>query len=947
MLHSEGSELLAQINDGQFGVFDNQSSLECDTRSNHYSFNEECPSCSCFSITEMAKQDFAIADCNHNIPQTCGSTSLSSYGSHASSFGCPLNDLPSKNRFVAVDAIDTGQTLERGMAANHLEHEDFFPHIGTKSSCVECGSSGSMFQMSLAEHTPSSSLTSEIHGSIDEKVEIVSPGAEDAKQSIKTSSLSMLDADPHIWRPPEPEEIETDVGSVANYDDDDDECDDGISGIKLSSSRGLDEEKGISYSHKEERKRLLMEVMNGQFKITVSRCLASAGISVSGHDVNENWLDILTPLSWKAALLVKPDDSEGRAMDPASYLKVKCIASGSRSQSQVIKGLVFKKSAAHKHMPTKFKNPRLLLLKGSLGHSASGLSSFESMGREKDHLMSIIDMIVTCHPNVIFVEKSVSRDIQEILLGKGITLVLDMKLLRMERIARSTGSQIFAIGDTILKSDLKHCEYFHIEKFVEEHNSVVEGVKRPAKTLMFIEGCPKPLDCTILLNGSNSEELKKIKRALQCTVFTAYSLILETSFFADQKTFFFNMNSAREVNVVSPAEMVSSFNLDAMNISNLSHGKNSLAVVPSADDIEIPISDASITDSINDPGFKFRESSMDSSMLIESSITCCGDNTMHGNIHNIGDSQLYVSDVPASDDLIVGENLSPLSSQFMSSNFGFSENEHDDERSALVSPLETIDHEKHLYEDVHKKSDREFYIDEFIQNAKVQNEDDVESGLEPQSILVLMFRYCMTKQVACEDCHLKRIKFYGNFDLPLGRYLTNILLSQKLTCSSCGQPTEAHIYRYTHQNGNLTATVKTLPKESVLPGEAEGKIWMWISCLKCERAKGHPKVTRRVMMSSLARALSFGKFLDISFSNRSAANRLSKCGHLLHRDCLRFFGFGYKVAMFRYSPIEIYAACKPEPTLEFYKQNGQEWVCKKQRKFLQRQSIFSVRSRTF
>jgi 1-phosphatidylinositol-3-phosphate 5-kinase len=45
----------------------------------------------------------------------------------------------------------------------------------------------------------------------------------------------------------------------------------------------------------------------------------------------------------------------------------------------VINGLVFKKYAAHKHMPTKCHNPKLLLLRGALGDSDVGLSSFDSM----------------------------------------------------------------------------------------------------------------------------------------------------------------------------------------------------------------------------------------------------------------------------------------------------------------------------------------------------------------------------------------------------------------------------------------------------------------------------------------------------------------------------------------------------------------------------------------
>jgi hypothetical protein len=55
--------------------------------------------------------------------------------------------------------------------------------------------------------------------------------------------------------------------------------------------------------------------------------------------------------------------------------------------SEVIKGLVFKKNTAHKHMPTNCHNPRLLLLKGVLGHSDIGLSSFSSMDQVRYYIL--------------------------------------------------------------------------------------------------------------------------------------------------------------------------------------------------------------------------------------------------------------------------------------------------------------------------------------------------------------------------------------------------------------------------------------------------------------------------------------------------------------------------------------------------------------------------------
>ncbi|MCD7454653.1 hypothetical protein HAX54_025547 [Datura stramonium] len=47
---------------------------------------------------------------------------------------------------------------------------------------------------------------------------------------------------------------------------------------------------------------------------------------------------------------------------------------------------------------------------------------------------------------------------------------------------------------------------------------------------------------------------------------------------------------------------------------------------------------------------------------------------------------------------------------------------------------------------------------------------------------------------------------------------------------SCEMPSEAHVQCYTHRQGTLTISVKKL-LEILLPGEKEGKIWMWHRCL--------------------------------------------------------------------------------------------------------------------
>ncbi|KAK7360020.1 hypothetical protein VNO77_01992 [Canavalia gladiata] len=166
------------------------------------------------------------------------------------------------------------------------------------------------------------------------------------------------------------------------------------------------------------------------------------------------------------------------------------------------------------HMPTKYKNLGLLPISGVFGHSINGLSSFDSMDQEKGDLKSKMDRIEMGHPNVMKLD---------------MTLVLDMKLHRLGRVVQCTGSPILS-SDDLNGQKLRHCDFVYFEKFVEEYDGPGEGGKKSIKILMFIEGCPTRLGCTILVKGMHSDELKGIKCVMRCAVVMAYHLTLETSF---------------------------------------------------------------------------------------------------------------------------------------------------------------------------------------------------------------------------------------------------------------------------------------------------------------------------------------------------------------------------------------------------------------------------------
>ncbi|CAN7123052.1 unnamed protein product [Brassica rapa subsp. narinosa] len=649
-----------------------------------------------------------------------------------------------------------------------------------------------------------------------------------------------------IWYPPPPEDENDDAESnYFAYDDDDDDDDDvGDSAAEFSLSSSFSREKLGENSNEP-----LRTVVHDHFRALVAELLRGEELAPCDDDDGSagNWLDIVTALAWQAANFVKPDTREGGSMDPGNYVKIKCVASGNQNESILVRGIVCSKNITHKRMTSQYKHPRVLLLAGSLEYQrvAGQLASFNTLlQQENDHLKAIIARIDSLHPNVLLVEKSVSSYAQQYLLEKDISLVLNVKRSLLDQIARCTGAVVCPSVDSISTARLGHCELFRTEKVLEQHEAGTQSNRKPSRTLMYFEGCPKRLGCTVVLKGSCREELKKVKHVIQYAVFAAYHLSLETSFLADEGA------SLPKIRLKQPG------------------------MVRSAS--ERRIVDDGISLVTHSPTEKDHE---DTTLMQE-----------HEVCEDFDPSLIFPScevDTEQSDAMYVGDIPETPTQEVR----GEEEN--------------LPQHEGHDEEDVSS---------EYFSAADSH-----------QSILVSFSSRCVLKESVCERSRLLRIKFYGSFDKPLGKYLKDDLFDQTSSCRTCKEVVDAHVLCYSHQNGNLTINVRR-HSSMKLPGEQDGKIWMWHRCLRCAHVDGVPPATRRVVMSDAAWGLSFGKFLELSFSNHATANRVASCGHSLQRDCLRFYGFGNMVAFFRYSPINILTVFLPPSMLEFNSHPQPEWI---------------------
>lgn len=191
-----------------------------------------------------------------------------------------------------------------------------------------------LLPLNMTEQNSLDGSTSTTDGCAGKDAEFIQKGSNSHSYKERENNRSnKFEMDLQFWLPPETDDHENDMEcSVSNYDEDDeDEGDDGTNWGRPSSLSSFGETSCRSYRYKEEKQKATDYVMNCKFKAFVCHLLTSSGVVSLGKD-GDNWLDIVTSLSWEAASFVKPDIGEGKAMDPDGYVKVKCVATGSRSE---------------------------------------------------------------------------------------------------------------------------------------------------------------------------------------------------------------------------------------------------------------------------------------------------------------------------------------------------------------------------------------------------------------------------------------------------------------------------------------------------------------------------------------------------------------------------------------------------------------------------------------
>ena len=271
--------------------------------------------------------------------------------------------------------------------------------------------------------------------------------------------------------------------------------------------------------------------------------LASAGLSHFGKMLEQaisraglnhpaEWHSNLSRLLLKVSTNLRPNTRAGDSIDVRAFVKIKKVPGGKINDSEFVNGIVISKNVAHKAMPRRLVNPRIMVVTFPLDYHRvenQFMSLDPILTQEKDHLRLLTRRIIDVRPHIVLVQRTASRIALDYLLEANIAVARSVKVSAIHQVARCTQADVIASMDRLaLEPRLGRCAEFQIQSFDHE---LIPGRR---KTLMRFEGCHRDNGCTIILRGGDNNTLRKVKVVTDFMALVVYHQKNEIILYSDE-----------------------------------------------------------------------------------------------------------------------------------------------------------------------------------------------------------------------------------------------------------------------------------------------------------------------------------------------------------------------------------------------------------------------------
>ena len=593
----------------------------------------------------------------------------------------------------------------------------------------------------------------------------------------------------------------------------------------------------------------------------------------------DTWQRALMPILLKIADSLDPDVREmGDDIDVRSYVKIKRLPGGTEADSTYVSGVVFTKNLALKRMPRTISNPRIMLVTFPVEYHHSGmqLMSLDPMiAQGKEYIHNLVMRIVSHKPSVLVIGSTVSGIALDYLLQYGVSTLYNVKPSVIEALSRCCEADIISSIDKLSSNpELGSCGQFSVRTSVHD---LIPGHK---KTLVYLNGCPEELGCTVVLRGADMQTLSRIKRVLDFMIYVAYNLKLETSLMYD------NM-----INIPSLTDM--SDETDPQTTK------------------EAQKSDSSVYDN------EIREFQK----IILSASPCVKfpppELLMKARDAEILANRLRQEHVKAQSEERerATKQETPMATNGTTETSDLENSSHDPEKSLQESPEQATEFSQESYQRRVDNLLHEYRHNRAIQGLALRHKQwenfkqlspEIMNPLAHQSIIVLYSNLQKKTSVPCQGPDIHVIDFYSETDCTLGQYVEDLFLHKEVPCGECEKLQHEHVRNYVHNHGRMNVFIEKLP--CPLPGMQQS-ILMWSWCSVCETTLN---VSR---MSENSYRYSFGKWLELAFYAKDLKHRGGLCPHDINRHHVRYFGYDNWAVRFQYDAVDVLSLVVPEMRL--------------------------------
>jgi hypothetical protein len=578
---------------------------------------------------------------------------------------------------------------------------------------------------------------------------------------------------------------------------------------------------------------------------------------VSNCDVIQDsalWSSIIVHLVREVVSSVDPNVRAGDSLDIRPYVKIKTIPGGSIDENCYINGVVFRKNVSHKKMAADGNkvNPRILLLSGSIDFQRTDnrLASMDTLIEQEDkYIELLIDKIMSLKPDIILVGKAVARRAQELLCSHNVVVMQNVKPQLLERISRMTGAIMLQSTDHMIQQYgeecLGTCGQFKL-RLVQDN---------PEKSHANTTNNSNRVLRTRILRGSTYAYFQGCPSERGCT------LVLR----GDERPVL------AQVKKIIGFSVMLAYHLRL----EVAYYNDRFAQLPNVVDTISNCEDSDVEDEESQKLSKELRSSINRWYCRKSTISINGvltDSVVEGSPTSEG------NDSRDEQQIIRQEHAHREARQLLSSSLDV------DFGLAYNNEIRGMPH--HV-----SKS----------QLLKV-------SCLEHQTLLVTSLLMGDGNQKSKPE--VKGIRFYTPQDVALGQFLIeNCFQLHKVAVRESSMID--NILSFAHRGSRLDITVRKVGNTSSVQFE-DGMfvardpmnlpILMHSYCKECQQV-----VTPEVVMSDETWKISFGKFMEICFYNRSALGRTNNCQHCVHEShSLIFSCEGYE-AKFDIVPLHPYS----------------------------------------